>query len=1060
MGEATIIEDVVVHSVIDGTEISNWKTNELLVPRNEEMKLRKKDYKTTMASIDSIELVKQRILNEYNKELEVLKPMITEPKGLSDDSPNPQEDSRVKKLLQAAEECCDIPDDIRDLVVKLLMSNKQAFYKEGDVLPKSVVEDHYIFLVNENKSVHQNIIPLSFSQREILMAKVSTLVNMGVITRCVDHSPFNSPVFLVAKQAANQYRMVNCFVKLNSETARLSRHPMMRADEATSQLSGMKCFSTLDFSDGFYQIGIHPPHQERTAFSADGNQWIYKRMAQGLAGAPATFNHVVNVVLGPYREIRVEDQLVSLLNPFVDDILIASIDHKWHLVHLSAVLEAMKAANMVLSAKKTCLYRRAVNYLGKLIDKNGILPSKADVSRIYYWPKPSTRKEMRSFLGLVNFVSDFVENEKDLTACLRRLKTGKHNRLEWDEEANKSFLKIKEKIKTCSKLAFPIYNRPDCQFILATDASKNAVAAVLKQVQLDGSIKTVSFASRTMSDVEKMYSMPHKEMLGCVFGLKKFGSHIKGQALKVQLDHMALVKSFIRGGADDPKVQRWLIVMQAFMPGIVEHISSKDNPADILTRNPFINELEWQTMDDEEKTIFEDYYSNGARVPKTWDPEYRQRIRPSKKRSRVLSLATAPEVTVPIKDALGAKEEDNIEDAMKIAQADDPWCVKMITYISDPIKSTGTDPEVIQEAPQYIVQGGRLFKISRFKPRLYVPQMMREKVISICHESKFAGHGGILATEARVNQDFFWKGSLRDITKFVKKCTSCQMNKRGVPQKVPTGKVGLQEGTPIPFHTLNLDIKGPLPRTNKGNIYIISFFDPATHWVEAYPYKNKDAKSVMDALSSVIMRHGFPKRIVSDRDSAFLGGALQSLVETMGIAYEANPSESQWMSGSVERFHGSIGTILSHYVQERNEDWDDYLPYALFAYRTAYQARIKNTPFQLLYGREPLSEANVKFQAETIKDKDSRGACQRIEQAMLIGDRLGDLRKFPDLEKITPGMKIRVKRTDGRKDIRLPRWLGPYKVISVEGQNVFYEGPNGRANSAHRSHVKPEISSS
>jgi hypothetical protein len=79
---------------------------------------------------------------------------------------------------------------------------------------------------------------------------------------------------------------------------------------------------------------------------------------------------------------------------------------------------------------------------------------------------------MRSFLGLVNFVSDFVENEKDLTACLRRLKTGKHNRLEWDEEANKSFLKIKEKIKTCSKLAFPIYNKPECQFILATDLAR------------------------------------------------------------------------------------------------------------------------------------------------------------------------------------------------------------------------------------------------------------------------------------------------------------------------------------------------------------------------------------------------------------------------------------------------------------------------------------------------------------------------------------------------------------------------------------------------------------
>ncbi len=69
---------------------------------------------------------------------------------------------------------------------------------------------------------------------------------------------------------------------------------------------------------------------------------------------------------------------------------------------------------------------------------------------------------------------------------------------------------MKEKIKTCSKLAFPIYNRPEYRFILATDASKNDVVAVLKQVQPDGSFNTVSYASITMSNVEENYSMSHK----------------------------------------------------------------------------------------------------------------------------------------------------------------------------------------------------------------------------------------------------------------------------------------------------------------------------------------------------------------------------------------------------------------------------------------------------------------------------------------------------------------------------------------------------------------------
>ena len=1068
--------------MIVSTTNSQCKSKEIVVPRIEELNITKRDYKSVIASKEAFNLLKLRTLEEFSRsqiknqdEATVVSPALLnddsikggEPDiGLQNSQEPSHEDPRLKRFDQVIEECSDINEGTRELLKKLLTCNVAAFYKEGDVLPKSIVEDHYIYLIDENRAVNQHPIPLSFSHKGILMAKVKTLVDMGVLTRSVDHSPFNSPVFLVAKQTANQYRMVNCFIKLNAAKSRLSQHPMMRADEATALLSGMNCFSTLDFSDGFYQIGIHPPHQERTAFSADGNQWIYKRMAQGLAGAPATFNHVVNIVLGPYREIRENDNLVSLLNPFVDDVLIASINPEWHVVHLSMILEAMKTANMVLSSKKTCLFRRAVSYLGKLIDKNGILPSKADVNRIYFWPKPKTKKEMRSFLGLVNFVSDFVENEKDLTACLRKLKIGEHNRLVWDQEANESFQKIKDKIRTCSRLAFPIYNIPECQFILATDASKNAVAAVLKQVQKDGSIRTVSYASRTMSEVERSYSMPHKEMLACVFGLKKFVSHIKGQALKVQLDHLALVKSFIRGGADDPKVQRWLIILQSFMPGIVEHVSSKDNPADILTRNPYINELEWQIMDEEEKHMFEDLYVNGARV-KTWDPDHLSKIKlywasqcqVPRKNKRTKVFTTESEESVSLKESLGVRDEDHIQDAMKKAQDEDPWCKKIMSYILDPIK-LGTDPDIAHQALQFIVHGGRLFKISRFKPRLYVPQSMRNSIMSMCHDSKFAGHCGIAATDARINQDFFWKGSLRDITNFIKRCPSCQKNKRGVPQKVPTGKVGLQEETQFPFHTLNLDIKGPLPRTRKGNLYIISFSDPATHWVEAYPFKNKDAKSVIDALSSVITRHGFPKRIISDRDSAFLGKSFQSLVESMGIKYEANPSESQWMSGSVERFHGTIGAILSHYVQERDEEWDDYLPYALFAYRTAYQNRIMTSPFFLLYGREALSESNVKFHADTIKDADSRSAAQRIEQALALGDRLSDLKKYPDLQKITPGMKVFVKETDGNKDFRQARWLGPFKVLSADSVNIVYEGPKGRSCSAHRSRVKPAIASS
>ncbi len=115
------------------------------------------------------------------------------------------------------------------------------------------------------------------------MSKIEHLVELGVLRKVEGMSPFNSPVFLVAKAELGSWRMINCIVKLNRETVLLSQYPMMRVDDSYSLLPGMTRFSTLDFADGFYQIGIRPDHQGRTAFAVTGEgHWEYIRMAQGL----------------------------------------------------------------------------------------------------------------------------------------------------------------------------------------------------------------------------------------------------------------------------------------------------------------------------------------------------------------------------------------------------------------------------------------------------------------------------------------------------------------------------------------------------------------------------------------------------------------------------------------------------------------------------------------------------------------------------------------------------------------------------------------------------------
>jgi hypothetical protein len=181
---------------------------------------------------------------------------------------------------------------------------------------------------------------------------------------------------------------------------------------------------------------------------------------------------------------------------------------------------------------------------------------------------------------------------------------------------------------------------------------------------------------------------------------------------------------------------------------------------------------------------------------------------------------------------------------------------------------------------------------------------------------------------------------------------------------------------------------------------------------------------------------------------------LQSISREFNIEYKANPSEAKWMSGAVERFHGSLSTVLGHYTREFKTTWDDALPYALFAYRTAVQSRLKASPFQLLYGRLPITDACLRFGADSIVNPVARDAAQRIEQAILVSRRFDELRKDTPLDQIVPGMRIMVRKIEGLKK-SLERWAGPYEVLLVHEHNVTYQSHSGREASAHRSQVRP-----
>ena len=171
------------------------------------------------------------------------------------------------------------------------------------------------------------------------------MLEAGIIESSANRS---SPVVLV-KEKDGTIRFSVGYRELNTVTKR-DVYPLPRIDDALDALSENACFTTLESLSGYWQVQMHPDHEEKTAFCTPDGLHQFRRMPFGLANAPATFQRLMDRVTGPlkYRMALV----------YLDDIIEA------HLSDLKEVLHAIRAAGLKLRAKK-CMFGTEASQLGR-----------------------------------------------------------------------------------------------------------------------------------------------------------------------------------------------------------------------------------------------------------------------------------------------------------------------------------------------------------------------------------------------------------------------------------------------------------------------------------------------------------------------------------------------------------------------------------------------------------------------------------------------------------------------------------------------------------------------
>ena len=345
--------------------------------------------------------------------------------------------------------------------------------------------------------------------------------------------------------------------------------------------------------------------------------------------------------------------------------------------------------------------------------------------------------------------------------------------------------------------------------------------------------------------------------------------------------------------------------------------------------------------------------------------------------------------------------------------------------------------------------------------QLLLPKPYREVVCKLAHSVPMAGHLGRDKTISRVTQRFYWPTVFQDVADFCRSCPECQRTAKGNQLKVPLVPLPVMKE---PFERIAMDIVGPLPRSKKGNQYILVVCDYATRYPEAFPLRSISAETVAEHLMQLFSRVGIPKEILSDQGTNFMSQLLRELYNLLNINQIRTSPYHPQTDGLVERFNKTLKAMLRKLVSKEGKNWDVLLPYVLFAYREVPQSSTGFSPFELLYGREvrgPLDVLKEEWEASKKSDESVLSHIllvrERLEEmSELVGKNMKGAQKCQKNwydqnareRELIPGEEVLVLLPTSTNKL-LAQWQGPYRVLSrVSDVNYEVHMPDKRKRKA------------
>ena len=312
---------------------------------------------------------------------------------------------------------------------------------------------------------------------------------------------------------------------LNAVTVKDS-FPLPLIEDCLDTLEGSKYFSCLDLASGYYQIQLNEDDgsMAKTAFITKFGLFEHTRMPFGLCNAPATFQRAMELVL---RGLTWKEVLV-----YIDDIIIVGKNFEDALLNLRKVLSRLRQYDLKLKPSKCQLFQLQVEFLGKVVNEQGISVAPSKIEVVQKWPTPQDKTQLLSFLGYINYHREHLPHMAEYSSTLYEL-TNKSVPWNWTKKHQKHFEALKEGLVSSPCLAYPKQNG---KFILDVDASAHSLGAELSQVQ-EGETRVVAYSSAVLSKAQRKYCTTRKELLAVVKFCRHFRHYLLGRRFLVRTDH-------------------------------------------------------------------------------------------------------------------------------------------------------------------------------------------------------------------------------------------------------------------------------------------------------------------------------------------------------------------------------------------------------------------------------------------------------------------------------------------------------------------------------------------